>query len=244
MMIVGCSQWKSQVHWVGNPDYIDLSDKHDLSPEKKGYHPAYAKKGCCEAPLISFVGVLITAPYAALTVIWHIFRVIIVTCYLLVRIIHDYLEKASKHSFTHIAFNRFKNIWSQWGVFASVIVRTPLATIGMFVGHIYTMIDPVPNSLNGRKLVAISETFLNRGVSLHKSIWIVECCEEDNLCGGMEGFEFEGGGDPNKLGDYALYVFGCYQPIAYVKPDMKEVLTRSGKLVKNAKVIKTRSFCP
>ncbi len=164
-----------------------------------------------EHDLISFAALIIAPIQTVASVAYNAIRFCVVPFYILFRMAQEAIT--GKPSFEGQRKFKLVDIPKQMALSIYWAVRAPFYGLAYIFAIIYSFIDP----MGGRKAGGLVTNEWMEGVDRWKSVWI---------CIPMDGYKWEGGGGPEKLGYQAYYLTGCWMPWATVEVT-DEAITRA-----------------
>lgn len=148
---------------------------------------------------------------AIVSIAYNICRIAPAIIYIIGHAIHTcFFQKGDqKITFKAVVWDHTKDGLRQIWMCVRNVIRTPFFIIGMYVGAIWEIMDP----LNGMKMVGSFEYFWNHRVSKHDDnvMLLIMCCPTENFKMGWT--------DPKKLGTSVNYLVPCMSPEAIVSVD-------------------------
>ncbi|MBS0623747.1 MAG: hypothetical protein JSS62_03910 [Verrucomicrobia bacterium] len=200
------SEEKQIVKWTGYTDIssqVEIKDSHNIAHPT---HRVFLTKAPVENEMIAVMGSTITPAVAAGSMAFHAASIALLPLYRAAVYLYESCTQPVQRTYTLIDIPKAV-ISSIWGV-----VRSPFYMLALMMSAVYACIDPV----NGRKLGSLVELQWNQGQPLHQSVWSAQYC-----CGGC--LTYEGSVDMiqkwKEAGRPQFTIFGCWQPVAWVKKE-------------------------
>jgi len=178
-------------------------DKSTLDAEGNGKAYLYAVKDVGGHYMVSTLVPLVTPVYVVGTVVYHAIRMCIVPFYVLACLA---IEACIGRPLIE-GQRRFKaiDVIKEPGKSLLHIVKAPFYGLAYMAAGIYSLVNP----MGGRILAAKIERDWNNGATRPEGFWSI---------GGPQGL-WAGWGElgPDKLGEFKMFLAGCWQPLGVVE---------------------------